>query len=157
MVHEMTTTTILKQIETAHAIDGASTSVFSHMRDAGVEYGKSFLDECHTSETLFMEEHYPEEKHPTTGKFKFRTFLPKAYISAKSVVKVAIELNISLDEKSKSRLEKEIKSIKVSGMVSKSPYERAMALSDALNRLYDDLDTEEVNAISINLRYSDGE
>lgn len=69
-----------------------------------------WLTQCEVDESNFMEEHYgkdPKAKFKGSGKWKYRTYLPRAYYTSKKAVENAWRGNIELSNKGKTALEKE--------------------------------------------------
>lgn len=104
-------------------------------------------------EEKFMETFFSEEPTAKTnsGKWKFRTFMPKAYPSAKSTIGSALEVGISLlDENNnpvpKSIIAKQIKLAK-SDSTEKTPYEKAVGHINSINNLLPKMSEEEIDLL----------
>ncbi len=117
---------------TKYAVSGkASTEAFGELRDVAVSLIKSagqsgvrvepqelandFNECCHEAEVEFMEINYandPDAEHTAgkrNGQWKFRTFLPGAYSSAKTELGKGLEAGLDVEDKAKSALTKERK------------------------------------------------
>lgn len=114
---------------TKYAVAGAaSTDAFAELREAAVDLiadnahamdppqiAEMFGDVCRDAEDSFMETNYatdPDAKHTAgkrNGQWKYRTFLPPAYSSAKTEITKGIEAGLDIQDKGKSALAKERK------------------------------------------------
>lgn len=76
-----------------------------------------FNDECRSGETEFMEVNYstdPDAKHTNgkrNGQWKFRTYLPKSYSSAKCEIGKALEAGVDVAGLGKTAIKKERTSV----------------------------------------------
>lgn len=93
-------------------------------------------------EDEFMECNYndqPKAKHTTgkrKGEWKYRTYLPKSYSSAKSSLRKALEAGIDPTGQGKSAVEKATKKTAVTAMSPEDKAKRALgALIKALNEM----------------------
>ena len=106
----------------------------------------SWTKQLEIDENAFMEENFasdPKAKFKRTGKWKYRTYLPRAYYTAKSALITAWVYGINLDQ-GKTALEKAVAQIKRGASTaapSSAPKVRAMSYDARMGRAIRDLDS----------------
>ena len=142
-------------IEYSSASDTAVKDVFSTLRDTATLVGKrQFLEDLSIGEEEYMVDHFSDvpEARKKNGQWKFRTYLPGSYTSSRSVIVTALELGISVSNKGKTAIQKEIKLHKDNSKEVKSDYQKALGVVTTLHKIYIKLDDEEQNSISSLIR-----
>ena len=106
------------------------------------------------SESEYMQRFHNIEdaKKKSTGDWKFRTYLPKAYTSAKSVLGTALEMGIPIIDANglvvgKSALQAAIKAAKDGDKEEKSIPEKVDGMLDSIGKLADKASTSELLSI----------
>jgi len=94
-----------------------------------------------------------DAKKKSTGDWKFRTYLPKAYTSAKSVLGTALDLGIPIIDANgivvgKSALQAAIKEAKDGDKEEKSIPEKVEAMLDSVRKLVDKADFGELGDVA---------
>lgn len=138
---------ILESIVQFDVAKESDTQAYGVLVDAA-RFGDSVSDKesfnflCGLGETDYMERfhHNSEGAKKKSGEWKFRTFLPASYSSAKSVIGSALELGIPLaDEngksKGKSALQRAIKEAKDDSKEEKTDLEKAQGMLDSVAKL----------------------
>jgi len=107
------------------------------------------------SESEYMQRFHNIEdaKKKSTGDWKFRTYLPKAYTSAKSVLGTALDLGIPIIDANgivvgKSALQAAIKEAKDGDKEEKSIPEKVEAMLDSVRKLVDKADFGELGDVA---------
>ena len=104
-----------------------------------------FLDFVEDGEREYMESYHADnpDAKKKDGTYKYRTYLPKAYNTGKSVLKNALECGIPImvegEIVGKSALEKQIKESREGDSEEKSDYDKAVIVVGTLAKLYDKL------------------
>jgi len=102
---------------------------------------------CRASEEAYMEAFYMDDPaaRKGNGEWKFRTYLPKAYSSSKSVLRNALLYGINITDGNgiplgKSALEKAIKAKKDGDKPEKTPDEKALSALNMLTSCWHELE-----------------
>lgn len=110
---------------------------------------------CYGGEVQFCEQEYasdPNARKKSTGEWKFRTLLPQAYTSAKSVIGTALDHCIPLVDENgnpmgKSALQNRIKASKDEASDPKTEVEKAQAMLESVLKISKKADSTELYAI----------
>ena len=150
---------ILESIVQFDVAKESDTQAYGVLVDAA-RFGDSVSDKesfnflCGLGETDYMERfhHNSEGAKKKSGEWKFRTFLPASYSSAKSVIGSALELGIPLaDEngkpKGKSALQRAIKEAKDDSKEEKTDLEKAQGMLDSVAKLAVKCSAREADAL----------
>jgi hypothetical protein len=138
---------ILESIVQFDVAKESDTQAYGVLVDAA-RFGDSVSDKesfnylCQLGETDYMERfhHNTEGAKKKSGEWKFRTFLPPAYSSAKSVIGTALELHIPLVDENynnmgKSALQRAIKEAKEGSKETKTELEKAQGMLDSVAKI----------------------
>lgn len=128
----------------------AYNSLALSLIQAGVKNKEESLAYLKEGEDRYMEEFcsdVPEAKKKGGG-WKYRSYLPGAYSSAKSVLSNALEAGVSLTDeegkvKGKTALEKETKTLKGESAPELPPFEIAISYLNKLANVWNSLDSDE--------------
>jgi len=136
---------------TNYAVAGkGATEGYRHVREAAEKINEeyfepeqrveAFLQKCREAEDEFMEVNYgndPEAKHDKgkrKGEWKYRSYLPQAYNTAKSALKNALEAGVDPSGFGKTELEKETRKVTT---VKKTPDELLAAAVELVIKRFD--------------------
>ena len=147
---------ILESIVQFDVAKESDTQAYGVLIDAA-RFGDSVSDKesfnylCKLGETDYMERfhHNTEGAKKKSGEWKFRTFLPPAYSSAKSVIGTALELHIPLVDENynnmgKSALQRAIKEAKKE---TKTELEKAQGMLDYVAKVAAKCNSRELDAL----------
>jgi hypothetical protein len=150
---------ILESIVQFDVAKESDTQAYGVLVDAA-RFGDSVSDKesfnflCELGETDYMERfhHNTEGAKKKSGVWKFRTFLPASYSSAKSVIGTALELGIPLADENgkplgKSALQRAIKDTKDDSKEEKTELEKAQVMLDSVAKVAVKCTAKELDAL----------
>jgi hypothetical protein len=133
--------------------ENAWTELQKNLASLGESITKEdFYEWLNIGEVQYMEKYYANETNAKTrkGKWKFRTYLPKAYISAKSTIGSALEHGLQVEAAMfpKTELAKRVKKQKAIHQGTTS-WDKVLYHGGKLTSYWDDI-TEEQQQIMLN-------
>lgn len=136
----------VKTIDYAAGTDAGKNLVFNELRDFAATKAdvEDFLISIKEFEDEWMTANFASDPNAKTkgGKWKYRTYLPKAYSSAKSVVSSALKLNIDIRDKGKTELQNKIKDVKSGYSDPISPEQQLLNLATRMKKLRNEVDSD---------------
>jgi len=120
---------------------------------ANIHTPDMFLDFVEDGEREYMDAYHAdnEDAKKKDGTYKYRTYLPKAYNTGKSVLKNALECGIPImvegEIVGKSALEKQIKESREGDSEEKTDYDKALVVVETLAKIYDKLSSDEKGSV----------
>jgi len=127
----------------------AYKSLAMEIVQANIHTPDMFLDHVEDGEREYMESYLADDEaaKKKDGSWKYRSYLPKAYNTGKSVLKNALECGIPIMQDGevvgKSALEKQIKAEREEGEEEKSDYDKTIIVCETLAKLYYKLSSDE--------------
>ena len=118
---------------------------------------EAFETMCLVGESAYMEQYHKDNPKATNAKgmWNFRTFLPPAYRTAKSVAANCLEQGVDMTGKGKTACEQEYKAKTAEKQEPKTPHQKAKIVIGTLEKLIPQLDSDgkmDINSELRNLR-----